>query len=297
MKTFGRIVLTILSFLGFFSVAFWIFIYYLGGLGYYYHDQSVNRDFSIALIAIVASFILLIAIVVTMFGKAKAPKIICTVLLIIFIPISYYATILGISINIVLGPNGCSYTEDIANYADFGEEAKLPPHFPDEITDDMNVLKYAYYYKYIDITQYDIYLEVKFADKETMKSYLDTAKAEFSEKGVEEYMNPYNSNYTDVIAYEYWSWKNEWILHQNNVWFNDDEEYKYVEFEYSSITYSYDDLTIIFTYTDVGNDTEIGDNPNAAEYYPKFLERFNVEWSQENNFKSEIIFEDPAEDS
>ena len=222
MKTFGRIVLPILSFLGFFSVAFWIFIYYLGGLGYYYHDQSVNRDFSIALIAIVASFILLIAIVVTMFGKAKAPKVICTGLLIIFIPISYYATILGISINIVLGPNGCSYTEDIANYADFGEEAKLPPHFPDEITDDMNVVKYAYYYKYIDITQYDIYLEVKFADKETMKSYLDTAKAEFSEKGVEEYMNPYNSNYTDVIAYEYWSWKNEWILHQNNVWFNDD---------------------------------------------------------------------------
>jgi hypothetical protein len=212
------------------------------------------------------------------------------------LPVSYFATIVGASFAIVFGPNGCSYTENIANYGDYGEEAKLPSHFPDEITDDMTVVKYAYYYKYIDIDQFDIYLEVKFKDSETMKKYLDTAKSEFSEKGVEEYKNPYNENYTDVIAYQYWSWKkDEWKLDHSSVWFNDNEEYKYVEFEYNTITYSYDGLTIIFTYTDVGNDTEIGNEPNKARCYPQLLQRFKVDWSQENNFRSADFFESEAE--
>ena len=295
MKTFGKIVLTILTVSGFIGVAFWGLIYYLGGLGYYYHDQYVERDLLIAVIAVIAFLILLITVIVAMFIGKRAVRIICTVLLIIFLPLSYYATILTTAMNIVIGPNGCSYTEDIANYGDFGEEAVLPPHFPDEITDDMTVVKYSYYYKYIDISQFDFYLEVRFDNKSTMEKYLEKAKSEFSEKGVEEYTNPYNTNYTDIIAYEYWSWLDEWKLHHNSVWFNNNEEYKYVEFEYKAIIYSYDELTIIFTYTDVGNDTEIGNNPNAAEYYPKLLERFNVEWGQENNFNSASFFEGETE--
>ena len=294
MKTFGKILLAIFSVLGFILTAFWVFMYYLGGLGYYYHDQSVEREFSIAGILILAAFALFILIVVKSFSQTSAVRNICTILLVISLPVSYFATIVGAAFTMVYGPNGCSYTEDIENYGDYGEEAKLPSHFPDEITDDMTVVKYAYYYKYIDIDQFDIYLEVKFKDSETMKKYLDRAKSEFSEKGVEEYKNPYNENYTDVIAYWYWSWSDEWKLNHNSVWFNDNEEYKYVEFEYNTITYSYDELTIIFTYTDVGNDTEVGNEPNKARYYPQLLQRFKVDWSQENNFQSADFFESEA---
>ena len=49
---------------------------------------------------------------------------------------------------------------------------------------------------------------------------------------------------------------------------------------HSAVTYSYDELTVIYNYTRVGSDLAVGDDPDMGEYYPKYLKRFNVEWDR-----------------
>lgn len=285
LKTFGKITLTILSILAFFIVAFLAVIYYVGGLSYLYHSQSVvNQAYGTCAVVFFA-LIFLIAVIAMMFKSKKFIRVGCTIFLAIFIPVAVFAAFAGMIILTICGSNGCSYTKDIANYGKYDISYTLP-HFPKIITDDMTVVDFAYYYKYIDINQTDIYLEVKFEDKKTMENHLSAAKNSFSEKGVIEYQNPYNEKYFDIIAWEKYTYSDKWTVCHNTVSFEGADDYKYVNCNYISITYSYEELTIIYNYTDIGSDIEIGNDPDNAEYYPKLLERFEVQWDISNNFHS-----------
>lgn len=279
VKKSDKIALVVLSCIPFVVALFLFFSYYLDGIGYMYHRQDVVDAFCWACVIIALSLALFITVVVFMFKGKRGVKIACAILLIISIPVSVCASLAGF-VCCFLG-NGCSYTEDIANYGKYDRENPIA-YFPQSITEDMTVVDFSYFYKYLDIDQTDIYLEVKFSDKDTMEKYLNTAKAAFSEKGFIEYENPYNSKYTDIV-------ENDWVLYSNGYYasrieFDGDADYKYVDMKYYSVSYSYDELTVIYNYTSIGSDIECGNNPDNGEYYPRFLTRFNVEWNKANNF-------------
>ena len=260
--------------------------YYIDALGFMYHSDGVVRDVCIFLSIVSILFVALIIIIVKairakdgrialFFGVASGVAI-----------VSFFSFIFGLGLIIANGTNGCSYTEDIANYGKYDKELKFD-HFPDEITDDMTVIKYAYYYKYVDSSHYDIYLEVKFDDAQAMEKYLETAKEAFSENGIITYQNPYDPKYTDIIM------NTQRILSRDGAFASEIEfegavDRKCVDMIYSSITYSYEDLTIIYNDTCISDDITLGNDPDKAEYYPQFLEHFGVEWSPDNNFSYEL---------
>lgn len=279
-----KIVLSVISLLSFFSIAFWEGVYYFGGLSYLYHSQEIVKETLIFSAIALLALGIFIAVIVMLFKSPKVISIVCTVLLIVAIPVSLFSSFVCMLGLMVGGSKGSSYTEDIANYGKYDEEFNVS-YFPEAITDDMTVVDFSYFYKYADTDQTDIYLEVKFDNKKTMDKYLTTAKKAFSEKGVLTYKNPYNPEYTDIV-------ENRWVMHSSEGSFASIIEFgkyesgtKYVDMDYFSITYSYEELTIIYNYTYIGSDIFVGDNPDKGEYYPRFLERFGVEWSQDNEFK------------
>ena len=281
VKRSDKIALVVLSSILFVGAAFWFFIYYLGVFDYMYHSQDGVNLFYRACVIIAISLALFVSVIVLMFKGKRGIKIACAILLIISIPISAYVGLLGMAVN-VLGTNGCSYTKDISNYGKYDRENSIA-YFPGSITEDMTVIDFSYFYTYIDTYQTDIYLEVKFSDKDTMEKYLNTAKSAFSEKGFIEYENPYNSKYTDIV-------ENDWVIYSDGgyrastIEFDGNMDYKCVDMTYYSVSYSYDELTVIYNYTDIGSDIECGNNPDNGEYYPRFLTRFNIEWDKANNF-------------
>lgn len=287
MKKTGKTVLSYFSGFSFLSVVFWWAIYYLGGLSYLYYNKEVVKHIFVFFTVVILLLILLIAIIMLMYRSKKAIRIICTILLVIFIPASLYGALIGMLVTGVITTNGCSFTEDIANYGKYDYDFKVS-HFPETITSDMNVVNFRYFYKYSDADQIDVFLEVKFENKEIMNRYLTTAKKALSNNGVLTYQNPYNSKYTDIV-------ENTDVLLNNEgkyasfIEFKGDDDYKYVHMRYNSITYSYEELTILYNHTSIGSDIETGNNPNNGEYYPKYLERFGVEWNHKNNFKYEYV--------
>ena len=291
MKIFLKLLLALISVFAFFCGSFFLVMYFIGGCSYLYPSQSVVNQADLAVIIAVLLFLLLLAIIVVMFKCKKAAEIISTLLLILFLPVACYAFRFGFAINIIFGPNGCSYTEDIANYGKYDEDFSVQ-HFPKEITDDMTVVDFVYYHKYLDTWNTDIYLEVKFANEETMTEYLEQAKDSFSEKDVLEYTNPYDENYTDVIAWDKYSNSDEWYIDHSSILFGEYGDYEFVSIDYECISYSYKELTIIYNHTEITDNIGIGNDPNLGYYYPKILERFGVPWDQNKNFNSRDIFGD-----
>ena len=279
MKLAGKIILTILSVLSFLIFAFFVFSYFFSGLGYLYYSQNVvNRVYIFLAIALLA-LIVLIAMIVMMFKGKKWIRIICTILLVLFIPAALFGSWKAFCYSISLGPNGCSYTEDPANYGKYDEDVYAPSYFPDTVTEDMTVVKFAYFYKITDLAllndlddlgQTDIYLEVRFENAEILDQYLAKAKDALCADGTVAYENPYDPQYTNVIG------KTE----TNYISYGKDDDYKYVKMEFRSVTYSYEDLTIIYNFTSLDNDIMVGHDPDDAEYYPQFLQRFGVEWDE-----------------
>ncbi len=290
MKNTKKITLTVLSILAYLIVAFFAGVYYVGGLSHLYYSQNVvHRVYGFFAIAILVLMIL-IALIILMFKCKKIIRIICALLLIAFLPAAFYGCLVEMVVLTIQDANGCSYTEDVAHYGRYDQEYNIP-YFPESITEDMTVVQFAYFYKYIDIDQTDIYLEVKFEDQETMDLYLTTAKNSLSETGILTYQNPYDPKYTDIIP-------NQWVEYSSQsgslsavIRFSNFDDYRYVEMYYQSITYSYDELTIIYNYTDIGSDIEVGNNPDGGEYYPKYLERFGVKWNPDHNFTYEYVEE------
>ncbi len=265
-----KILLTVLSCISFLGVAFITFFYFYDGLNYMYYSRGVVNAVVLSLLIIALSLALLVLVIVLMFkGKIRA-RITCSILLIFFIPVSMVAGLLGSAVN-YFGPYGCSYTEDIANYGSYDYKFSTA-YFPQSITEEMTVVGFSYFYKYVDTFQTDIYLEVKFSDKSTMEKHLNTAKDAFSENGFLEYQNPYNSKYTDIIGSDL------------SIDFVERGDYKYVEMRCYSVTYSCEELTIIYNYTNIGSDLAYGNDHDNGEYYPHYLTRFNVEFDPSNSF-------------
>ena len=269
-----KILLAFLSCISFLGVAFFTFIYFYDGLDYMYYSQGVVNAVVIACVIIALSLALLVLVIILMFKGNIGVRITCSMLLIFFIPVSIVASLLGSAIN-YLGTYGCSYTEDIGNYGNY--DVKISnDYFPESITEEMTVVDFSYFYKYVDTYQTDIYLEVKFSDKDTMEKYLNTAKDTFSENGFLEYENPYNSKYTDIIESDL------------RIDFVERDDYKYVEMRCYSVTYSYEELTIIYNYTDIGSDILYGNSKDDGEYYPHYLKRFNVEFDESNSVFNKV---------
>ena len=274
-----KIALVILSSIPFVGALCLFFSYYLDGIGYMYHRQDAVDAFCWACVIIALLLALFISVIVFMFKGKRGVKATCAILLIISIPVSVCASLAGFVCSFF--GNGCSYTDDIANYGKYDRENPIA-YFPQSITKDMTVIDFSYFYRYIDTHQTDIYLEVKFSDRITMEKYLNTAKAAFSQKGFIEYKNPYNSKYTDIVENNSVKYSDGYCA--SSIEFDGDADYKYVEMTYYSVSYSYDELTVIYNYTDIGSDIKCGNYPDNGEYYPRFLARFNVEWSKANNF-------------
>lgn len=292
-KAFGKIFTLILSLISFGAFLFALSTfasYYIDPLGYTYHSNKVVRDACVfGVIALLLTAFMITLIIVAIRSKKRRTVIILNSVLAASIVLSLLMFFTGFGMIFVCGTNGCSYTTDIDTYGKYESDGFEISYFPEKITDDMTVVQYSYYYKPVDTHNFDIYLEVKFDDVKTMENYLAKVKDAFSADGCVEYQNPYNSAYTDIV-------KNTWVIYSNvegsfisRIQFKGSEEYKYVDMTYYSVSYSYDDLTVIYNYTAIGGDIEVGNNPDAGEYYPKYLEKFNVEHNSENDFGYEYI--------
>ena len=271
----GKILLAVFAFLTFLCMDFWIGIYYLGALTYEHHSEGVVHQIFGFFVVSASVLAILTAITVFLFkkGSKKVIKTVAAALLTVCIPLCAYGSWVSFAACYILGPNGCTYTEDIAHYEEYTRY-----HFPESITDDMTVKSFRYYFKYIDTYQTDLYLEVTFNDAATMKQYVAAATAvldEMDEKGTVSFPNPYNASYTDTGTH-------------GRIEFRSTGNYRYVEMHYLCISYSYEDLTLIYSYTDIGSDIEMGNDPDRGEYYPKYLERFGVEWDPDNSFQARL---------
>ena len=151
LSTTGKIVLTVLSVISFFCLSFIVGLYYLGGLSHLYYSRGVVIGvcifFAVALLVLIA----LVAIIVLMFkNKHVIISIVCALLLIAFIPVALFGSFRELIRIIIIDTYGCSYTEDIANYGKYDDGQSNPDYFPESITEDMTVVKFVYYYKYVD---------------------------------------------------------------------------------------------------------------------------------------------------
>ena len=281
MKRFAKIALAVLSVISFLCLAFWVTAFYFGGCGYLYYSREVLKSAAVSSVLFLLGLVFLIIMIVMMFRGSKAIRRGSIFFQIVLIPLSLFLSFLAFLMSF-LGPNGCSYTQDIANYGKYDEEMNIA-HFPEYISEDMTVVSFSYFYKYIDTTQTDLYLEVKFDDRQTMEKYLTQAKEAWSENGILEYPNPYDPGYTDFVEN-----RQPQGGSVSSIYFGGDEDYQYVDMDYSCVSYSYDDLTIIYNYTEMGNDIFLGDDPDRGEYTPKYLERFSVEWDSANNFRFKL---------
>ncbi len=272
INVFDRILATLLAAFAFLSALVPSAVVVLGNK-YYVYPQGISLTaITVWAIAAIVLFILLILIVIyywrTLF-RGFWRELLSAILVIAYVFALFYAGWMSTAVYIILGPQGHSYTEDIANYGVYDFEYS-PKHFPESIDDDMEVIKYSYFHKYSDASQTDIYLEVKFDSEEDFNYHLNKAIETFGEDGVNTFENPYDPSYTDVI-------NSKWSAGIQMVQSSD--AYSYVDMFYYSISYSKDELIIIYNHTRVGSDLEV------SYYYPAYLRRFNVEFDPENDFE------------
>lgn len=277
MKKALKVILSVFSILSFVVLSFFITWYYLFALGYEHHTKSAVIDLFVCLGVLTLIQALIVGMVVLMFKGKKGIRGLCVFILVLLIPASLYASYITSMFTVWFGPHGCSYTQDIANYGVYDEDYSFE-FFPESITDDMTVVDFSYYYKYMDRDHVDAYLEVKFKDEKTMEKHLTLAKKSVSDNGFVEYQNPYNDKYTDVI------FKNS----------NQEIRHTYIshdDYSYKAIIYSHEELTIIYNCTYIGDDIILGDDPDKGEYYPKILKRFGVEYEDIKVFSSKKVIE------
>ena len=259
--------------------------YYLSGVFYYrYASESLFREAKMFLLwlLILLAVILLGALFLVATKSKMVLKICVAAGLLGFILCLPYASCVHF-LDIIFEVHGCSYTEDIANYGSYDEQYGVPSHFPAEITEEMTVTDFSYYYKYNDVSHFDQYLEVRFENRETMERYLNQALEPWGTGGTVSYPNPYDAGYTDVL-------------------FKDDYQYSYVQFDgpkdrptvrmrYAAVCYSYEELTVIYTDTRTDTQMMLGNDPDRGVYTPRYLLRFGAEWDEEysNSFEVEDL--------
>ena len=285
-----KIAITVISSLMLLSFLFFLILYYYGGFSYMYHSQAVVYDFYKVCAIAFAIVAVMVALIVTMFKAKKAFRIICAIILCVTIPVFAFlslVTMLGVSI---LFANGCSYTEDIANYGKYDVYAEGRSYFfPESITEDMQVVKFVYFDKYVDVEQVDIFLEVRFSTREVMDEYIEAAKEKMisgkssnkTQYDLFEHQNPYDESYTDIIKC-YYNTNGELETYSCIEFY--DEGHKTVNMSYDVISYSYDELTVIYSSTSLtSGDILYGNDPDAGDYCAAYLIRFGVEYNTNNS--------------
>lgn len=241
----------------------------------YYDDQVVRVGHIYRVVALFIFGITVTLIVIAVRSKSNTiHKIFSTVLLAALLAAYVFMSSMGFALYVVVGPYGCSYTEDIADYGVY-DMGGIPNHFPKAITDEMHVVKYTYFYKYSDLSHWDYYLEVKFDDKATMEKYVTEAKGTF--QSWREYQNPFNDKYIDILDYDGYG---------SPGWggFGGSEDYKVTYIDHDAVIYSYEELTIIYTNTQLKEEIGVGDDPNRGFYYPQVLKRFGIEWDPDKDY-------------
>ena len=288
ISVLSRISLTLISLLAF-AFAFFISAVVVLGDKFYIYPQGISVElivyWVIAAILLFAIMVLLLIYYWKTIFHGFGHQILSFLLVIIYFIMLSEAGWLSISAYALMGPQGHSYTEDIENYGAY-DYSYSPAHFPKAITEDMEVIKYSYFYKCTDIQQTDIYLEVRFDSKEKFDLYLNEAIEAFGENGVYTYENPYDSSFTDVIEkdWQIWTSSND-TGYAAFIEMATDDTYKYVDMVYRSVSYSQDELIIIYNLTDIGRDSEV------SYYYHAYLKRFGVEFDAKNNFVYEYTEE------
>ena len=242
--------------------------------GYLYYYEFYTMDSVVASIVWTALLIIIsIFFVLLLRFVCKTKKLaVLVALIVVFAYLSVYSFFAC-----AFGYNGCDYTEDIANYDRFGANVK---YFPEEINDDFEVVDYSYYHTLCDTDHTEIYLEVRFDNREMMEEYLSSAIfALGSSSGVQEYQNPFCSTYTDVVA-DRGAMMRLGSGEAFSAYIDCDsyQKHRYVQANYDAISYSYEDLSIIYVHLDIGSDISID------HYYPKYLRRFDVEWNSDIEF-------------
>ena len=284
----SRISLTLMSLFAF-AFAFFFSALVVLGEEFYLYPQGISVElivyWVIAAILLFAIMVLLLIYYWKTIFHGSGHQILSFLLVIIYFIMLSKAGGLSIAAYAFMGPQGHSYTEDIENYGAY-DFSYSPAHFPKAITEDMEVIKYSYFYKRVGTHQTDIYLEVRFDSKEKFDLYLNEAIEAFGENGVYTYENPYDSSFTDVIEKDCTRWipRND-IRYAAVIEMVTDDTYKYVDIIYRSVSYSQDELIIIYNLTDLGDGIE------ASYYYPAYLKRFGVEFDAKNNFVYEYTEE------
>lgn len=297
VKTFAKILLAVLSVLSFLCAFLFVGAYWLGAESYLYYTQVATDCINVCLAVFALLFLLLLVLSVLLFIKkvGKNVKTVCALFLVSFMLASVISSAFSMLWVGVIGTYGCSYTEDIANYGRYDREFNTA-HFPESMTEDMTVVDFVYYFKYADCDHADIYLEVKLADVQTVERYIAAAVASLGEYGLCEHPNPYNEKYTDILTWGQWGDPKEPRPNYNGVIFGEYESgNRYTDIFYCAVSYSYEELTVIYSYTSIGNDIFVGDDPDNGYYYPKILRRFGVEWDVANNFRSYDILHPEGE--
>ena len=288
ISVLSRISLTLMLLFAF-AFAFFISAIVVLGEEFYLYPQGISVElivyWVIAAILLFAIMVLLLIYYWKTIFHGFGHQILYFLLVIIYIIMLLVAGWLSAATFVLMGPQGHSYTEDIENYGAY-DYSYSPAHFPKSITEDMEVIKFSYFYKYADAHQIDVYLEVRFDSKEKFDLYLNEAIEAFGENGVYTYENPYDSSFTDVIEKDCTRWipRND-IRYAAVIEMATNDTYEYVDMIYRSVSYSQDELIIIYNLTDIGSDIKV------SYYYPAYLKRFGVEFDEKNTFVYEYTEE------
>ena len=131
-------ILSLISFAAFLLVASLFASYYIDALSFVYHSDKVVKDACIFAAVTILALIVLICIIVSAI-KAKRHYLSAIVALVLVIVLAFPMFFTGLALIIINGTNGCSYTEDAANYGKYDGKYS-PEHFPESITEDMSVV-------------------------------------------------------------------------------------------------------------------------------------------------------------
>ncbi len=260
-----KMLLTVFLCINFFFVALFSGYYYCRWVGVYdYVNDGAVIGTIIWAVVILVSLAILIVLLVFLHRKTekhKALQMLNLDILMLLLPISAFTAIYFLAMSAFGDIVGYSYTENVEHYQEIiaPEENAIYTHFPDINDEDMEVVNFSHFFKVTDHGRYDVFLEVRFDDRETMERYVSQAISALGERYGKTYQNPYDPSYTDSV-------KEEYDIHWDYCLDNTDYD---IDAYYQGISYSYDDMTVLYVYTDI-------EGISAEEYLPKYLQYFKI---------------------
>ena len=175
-------------------------------------------------------------------------------------------------------PSGVYMTTDVKDYNKSKEHPIYSSLFLPELDPSLDVVSFYHYNYYYEVE--DIYLEIKFQEIDKMEEYIKTLKDQCKQAidpevkqppygWLIEETNPYDSKYIDFIClYLKGYTSNNETRSGYSIEIN--EKNTVITGAFSSITYSYEDLTVIQT------DMHGFFRSTVHKYIPQYFIRFNI---------------------